>query len=77
MWTLNPQNSEHAMLFLCVTQFLLPNTFCLIELQTTLIGKTRFLKYTTPPHHHPLKLMIQSKKNGKLGTRHDEGEQKI
>jgi len=29
------------------------------------------------PHHHPPKLMIQSKKNGKLGTRHDEGEQKI
>ncbi len=56
MWTLNPQNSKHAMLFLCLSQFRLPNTFCLIELQTTLmkesqikIGKTHFLKYPTPP----------------------------
>jgi hypothetical protein len=46
------------------------------ENQTT-IGKTRFLKYPTPPTTMPPNSMIQSKKNGKLGTRHDEGEQKI
>jgi hypothetical protein len=39
--------------------------------------KNGFPKVPYCPHHHPPKLMIQSKKNGKLGTRHDEGEQKI
>jgi hypothetical protein len=36
-----------------------------------------FPKVPYSPHHHPPTTMIQSKKNGKLGTRHDEGEQKI
>ncbi len=65
MWTLNPQNSKLAMLFLCVSQFLLPNTFCLIEWQTT-IGKTRFLKCPTPPTTIPPNSWFNQRKMANL-----------
>jgi hypothetical protein len=70
MWTLNSQNQTcHA--FLCVSQFLLPKTFCLIELQITLMKESQTTireknNYPTPPTTIPPNSWFNQRKMANL-----------